>query len=43
MNWITPTKRSWNGHNSSGYKSDIIAVNGFNHDMQYGGLSTEVI
>jgi glycosyltransferase involved in cell wall biosynthesis len=42
MNWITPTKRSWNGHNSSGYKSDIIAVNGFNHDMQYGGLDREL-
>lgn len=42
MNWITPTKRSWNGHNSSGFKSDIIAVNGFNHDMKYGGLDREL-
>ena len=42
MNWITPTKRSWNGHNSSGWKGDIIAVNGFNHDMQYGGLDREL-
>lgn len=42
MNWITPTKRSWNGHNSSGFKSDIIAVNGFNEDMQYGGLDREL-
>jgi glycosyltransferase involved in cell wall biosynthesis len=42
MNWITPTKRSWNGHNSSGFKSDILAVNGFNHDMQYGGLDREL-
>jgi glycosyltransferase involved in cell wall biosynthesis len=42
MNWITPTKRSWNGHNSSGWKIDIIAVNGFNHDMQYGGLDREL-
>jgi glycosyltransferase involved in cell wall biosynthesis len=42
MNWITPTKRSWNGHNSSGWKSDIVAVNGFNHDMQYGGLDREL-
>jgi glycosyltransferase involved in cell wall biosynthesis len=42
MNWITPTKRSWNGHNSSGWKSDILAVNGFNHDMQYGGLDREL-
>ncbi len=42
MNWITPTKRSWNGHNSSGYKTDLLAVNGFNHQMQYGGLDREL-
>lgn len=42
MNWITPTKKSWNGHNSSGWKSDIIAVNGYNQDMQYGGLDREL-
>jgi glycosyltransferase involved in cell wall biosynthesis len=42
MNWLTPTKRSWNGHNSSGYKKDILAINGFNHKMQYGGLDREL-
>lgn len=42
MNWLTPTKRSWNGHNSSGFKEDILAVNGFNHDMKYGGLDREL-
>ncbi len=42
LNWITPTKKSWNGHNSSGFKSDIVAINGFNHDMQYGGLDREM-
>ena len=42
MNWVTPTKRSWNGHNSSGFKSDILKVNGFNHDMKYGGLDREL-
>lgn len=42
MNWITPTKRSWNGHNSSGYKSDILAINGFNNQMKYGGLDREL-
>lgn len=41
MNWITPTKRSWNGHNASGFKIDVLAVNGFNHEMQYGGLDRE--
>jgi len=42
MNWITPTKRSWNGHNSSGWKKDILAVNGFNNEMQYGGEDREM-
>ncbi len=42
MNWVTPTKRSWNGHNSSGFKSDIVAINGFNHEMKYGGLDREL-
>jgi hypothetical protein len=42
MNWLTPTKRTFNGHNTSCFKSDIIAVNGFNEDMQYGGLDREV-
>lgn len=42
MNWITPTKRSWNGHNASGFKKDILAVNGFNHEMKYGGLDREL-
>jgi glycosyltransferase involved in cell wall biosynthesis len=42
MNWVTPTKRSWNGHNSSGFKRDIIAINGFNQDMVYGGEDREL-
>lgn len=42
MNWLTPTKRSWNGHNSSGFKSDIMAVNGFNELLAYGGEDREM-
>jgi glycosyltransferase involved in cell wall biosynthesis len=42
MNVITPTKRSWNGHNSSGFKKDILAINGFNEEMQYGGEDREL-
>jgi glycosyltransferase involved in cell wall biosynthesis len=42
MNWVTPTKRSWNGHNSSGYKSDIVAINGFNELLDYGGEDREM-
>jgi hypothetical protein len=42
MNWITPTKRSWNGHNSSGFKADILAINGFNELLDYGGEDREM-
>lgn len=42
LNWLTPTKRTFNGHNTSCYKADLIAVNGFNEDMQYGGLDREL-
>ncbi|RZJ36243.1 MAG: glycosyltransferase [Flavobacterium sp.] len=41
LNSITTTKPSWNGHNASGWKQDIVAVNGFNQDMQYGGEDRE--
>jgi glycosyltransferase involved in cell wall biosynthesis len=39
---ITPTKPTWNGHNASGWKTDILAVNGFNERMQYGGEDREL-
>ena len=42
LNKFTTTTPSWNGHNSSGWKSDIIAVNGFNEEMQYGGEDREL-
>jgi glycosyltransferase involved in cell wall biosynthesis len=42
LNSITPTKATWNGHNSSGWKKDIVAVNGFNEQMQYGGQDREL-
>jgi glycosyltransferase involved in cell wall biosynthesis len=42
MNVITPTRPTWNGHNSSGWKQDLIAVNGFNEQMQYGGQDREL-
>jgi len=34
----TPTRRTWNGHNSSTWRSAIFEVNGFDLDMAYGGL-----
>jgi len=41
MNFITPANASWNGCNSSGWKKDMLAINGFNEVMQYGGLDRE--
>lgn len=42
LNWVTPTKSTFNGHNSSVYKADLLAVNGFNETMHYGGLDREI-
>ncbi|QDO93959.1 glycosyltransferase [Formosa sediminum] len=42
LNTVTPTKMTWNGHNSSGWKNDILTVNGFDERMQYGGQDREL-
>ncbi|MFT4153858.1 glycosyltransferase family 2 protein [Parafilimonas sp.] len=42
LNFITPTRASWNGHNSSAWKKDIYAINGFNEQMRYGALDREM-
>ena len=42
LNFVTPTKPTWNGHNASGWKSDLVAINGFNQEMQYGGQDREL-
>jgi glycosyltransferase involved in cell wall biosynthesis len=42
LNAITPTKPTWNGHNASGWKKDLLRVNGFNEQMQYGGQDREL-
>lgn len=41
LNFITTTKPSWNGHNSSGWKEDMLAVNGYDERMKYGGQDRE--
>jgi glycosyltransferase involved in cell wall biosynthesis len=41
MNAVTPAGATWNGCNSSGWKSDMLTVNGFNELMQYGGQDRE--
>ncbi len=42
LNAVTPTNASWNGHNASGWKADILAINGFDERMQYGGQDREL-
>lgn len=42
LNFITPTKATWDGNNASGFKADLLAVNGFDERMQYGGEDREL-
>ena len=42
LNFVTPTKATWNGHNASGWKEDLVYINGFNQEMQYGGQDREL-
>ncbi len=39
---ITPTKPTWNGHNASGWKEDLVRANGFDERMGYGGEDCEL-
>lgn len=38
---FSTAKASWNGHNASGWKADLLRVNGFDTRMQYGGQDRE--
>lgn len=42
MNAITPANATFNGCNSSVWKKDILAVNGFDEQLQYGGQDREL-
>lgn len=42
MNATTTAKATWNGCNSSGWKSDLMRINGFNETMEYGGEDREL-
>ena len=41
MNAITPARATFNGCNSSCWRSDALAINGFDETLQYGGLDRE--
>jgi glycosyltransferase involved in cell wall biosynthesis len=41
MNAVTPTRATWNGHNSSCWRSDLLRVNGFDERMGYWAQDRE--
>jgi len=41
MNRLTTTRPTWNGHNSSTWRDEVLAVNGFDERLGYGGLDRE--
>lgn len=42
LNTLTPTKYHWNRHNSSGWKRDILKVNGLEEGIQHNGEDREL-
>lgn len=42
LNTFTPTKATFDGMNASGWKQDILDINGFDERMQYGGEDREL-
>lgn len=42
LDGLTSTRATWNGHNSSGWKADLLAVNGFDERMEWGGEDREM-
>jgi glycosyltransferase involved in cell wall biosynthesis len=41
FNAITTTRPTWNGHNSSTWREEALAVKGFDERLGYGGLDRE--
>jgi len=42
LDFITPTNASFNNCNSSAWRDDLIAINGYDERMQYGGPDREL-
>ena len=42
MNRLTPVEPRFHGHNASAWKADVVAVNGWDERMQYGGQDLEL-
>lgn len=39
---LTPTGATFNGHNASVWRDDLVLVNGFDERLEYGGLDREL-
>lgn len=39
---LSTVKRTWNGGNASGWRADLLAVNGFDETMGYGAEDVEL-
>lgn len=39
---LTPVQRAWGGSNASAYRAGLLAVNGFDESMKYGGEDKEL-
>lgn len=39
---LTPTRPSFNGHNASAWRDDLVRVNGFDERLEWGGLDREL-
>jgi glycosyltransferase involved in cell wall biosynthesis len=42
LNRLTPVAATWNGHNASGWREDLLLANGFDERMGYGGEDREL-
>ena len=42
LDGVVTARASWNGHNASGWKQDLVAANGFDERMGYGGEDREL-
>lgn len=42
LDMLTTTRPSWNGHNASAWKADLLRVNGFDERMGWGGEDREL-
>jgi len=42
LDQLTTTRATWNGHNASGWKQDLLQANGFDERMGYGGEDREL-